>query len=290
MRKRQQAARTPYAGAPFERLDNHRTSFTRGIVEMGRGLQLGSLRRQAGRGFTLVELLVVVAIIAVLAALLLPVFSKAKSKARQTACLSNQRQLGWAFMMYLNDHDDTFPTGATKSELGAHPEDWIWWQVYPDTNGVPSMRDAGGSALAPYVGGYDSRLFRCPADSDALKREQLWKANPTEEQYTYSYSLNGFGMDGMASYISKDRTMFFLNKHSGIVRPSEKIMLAEEKGSVDNGDGTAVIDDGRWVPTGYPLTSRHAGKANVTFADGHVAAVHRDFADSTHPEHYDPSL
>ena len=48
-----------------------------------------------------------------------------------------------------------------------------------------------------------------------------------------------------------------------------------------------MIDDGRWVPTGYPLTSRHAGKANVTFADGHVELVHRSFADSDHPEHYD---
>src|SRR5687767_16034343 len=60
-------------------------------------------------GFTLIELLVVIAIIAILAAILFPVFAQARSKARQAMCLSNQKQLGTAFMMYVQDHDETFP-------------------------------------------------------------------------------------------------------------------------------------------------------------------------------------
>ncbi|MFP3905369.1 MAG: type II secretion system protein, partial [Armatimonadota bacterium] len=62
------------------------------------------------KGFTLIELLVVIAIIAILAAILFPVFARAQDKARQTACLSNQKQLGTALMMYANDYDNTLPS------------------------------------------------------------------------------------------------------------------------------------------------------------------------------------
>jgi len=61
------------------------------------------------RGFTLIELLVVIAIIAVLAAILFPVFAKAREKARQTSCLNNQRQIGTAVLMYAQDHDEMYP-------------------------------------------------------------------------------------------------------------------------------------------------------------------------------------
>ena len=65
-----------------------------------------STRRPA---FTLIELLVVIAIIAILAAILFPVFAQARESARQTACLSNQKQLGTGLMMYAQDYDETFP-------------------------------------------------------------------------------------------------------------------------------------------------------------------------------------
>ncbi|MCI0744315.1 MAG: type II secretion system GspH family protein [Verrucomicrobia subdivision 3 bacterium] len=238
----------------------------------------------------MIELLVVMAVIGILAALFLPAMVNAKAKASQAVCRSQLRQLGIAFLLHLSEHDDVFPTGAATSVKGAHPEDWIWWQVQPDASGTPMMRDGRGSALTPYLGNFNARYFRCPADKHALRREVAWKNNPSVEQYIYSYSLNAFSERGMASYISKDRSMMFLNTHSSIVNPAHKIMLAEEKGSPDDGPGSAVIDDGRWMPPGFPLTMRHFGKANVTFADGHVETVSRHFADSRHPQHYDPEL
>jgi prepilin-type processing-associated H-X9-DG protein len=79
---------------------------------------------------------------------------------------------------------------------------------------------------------------------------------------------------GMASYISRDRRLVMLNRITRVRNPAGKVMLAEEKGGQGDGPGEAVIDDGRWTPPGYPLTSRHGGRANVTFADGRVENVH----------------
>src|SRR5947208_16218835 len=79
--------------------------------------------RTQKRGFTLIELLVVIAIIAILAAILFPVFAQAREKARQTTCLSNLKQLGLGFRMYLQDYDDTFPGRACGVDsLTARPD------------------------------------------------------------------------------------------------------------------------------------------------------------------------
>src|SRR6187399_946348 len=67
------------------------------------------MRQARNSGFTLIELLVVIAIIAILAAILFPVFAQAREKARQTTCLSNNKQIGMATMMYLQDYDERFP-------------------------------------------------------------------------------------------------------------------------------------------------------------------------------------
>ena len=74
------------------------------------------------KGFTLIELLVVIAIIAILAAILFPVFAKVREKARQTACLSNEKQIGLGFMQYVQDYDETLPMGY--SSCGTNSTIW----------------------------------------------------------------------------------------------------------------------------------------------------------------------
>ena len=79
------------------------------------------------KGFTLIELLVVIAIIAILAAILFPVFAQAREKARQTSCLSNQKQIGLGIMQYVQDYDETYPyfqMNQAKLTGGVEPIAW----------------------------------------------------------------------------------------------------------------------------------------------------------------------
>ena len=84
-------------------------------------------------GFTLIELLVVIAIIAILAAILFPVFARAREKARQTTCASNEKQMALAMIQYANDYDDVYPSGAgyTNPGSGYVPLPGWSYQIYP---------------------------------------------------------------------------------------------------------------------------------------------------------------
>lgn len=103
------------------------------------------------RGFTLIELLVVIAILAILAAILFPVFARAREKARQTTCLSNLKQLGTALQMYVQDYDGmTPPHNDDDGSTG-----WRWFQF-------PIL-------LTPYTKNY--QILRCPSDQGWTRPE-----------------------------------------------------------------------------------------------------------------------
>ncbi|MCE5240188.1 DUF1559 domain-containing protein [bacterium] len=108
------------------------------------------------RGFTLIELLVVIAIIAILAAILFPVFARAREKARQTSCMSNLKQLGLAALAYGQDYDEMLPR-ADPGNAGLAPLGYGAWMT---TQTVGVWEPSGGS-LYPYV--RNAQLFVCPS-------------------------------------------------------------------------------------------------------------------------------
>ena len=115
----------------------------------------GWFLRAKNNGFTLIELLIIIAIIAILAALLLPVLARAKQKGGQAVCLSNLKQIGLAFTMYLNDHDNRFPDRRDlKSSLpgGYHP-----WTSWP-----PSDPRGGWAAVVLKDEGTSDNVWSCP--------------------------------------------------------------------------------------------------------------------------------
>jgi prepilin-type N-terminal cleavage/methylation domain-containing protein/prepilin-type processing-associated H-X9-DG protein len=114
--------------------------------------------------FTLMEMLIVVAIIAALAAVSLPVYNRVTQRSRSTACLSNLRQLGAALNLYLGEHNMTMPTMAAGRKDRAEE--------------IPVL----DNTLAPYAG--DPRLFACPADVGGL-------AARTGTSYYWNPALNG---------------------------------------------------------------------------------------------------
>lgn len=187
-------------------------------------------------GFTLVELLVVIGIIAILISILLPALGRVRDQANRTACMSNLRQVMIGFMMYAQQNKDKCPYGARLDNPGGVdlPADWVHWRQGINNEGLNS------SAIAPFVNSKGEglkALLRCP--SDRLQD----RITSSTGQYAYSYSMNMYFEPRPGFYPPEGGPPARL---SATKRAAEKILLAEEN--------EKTINDGFWAPGNYTAT------------------------------------
>ena len=196
------------------------------------------------KGFTLIELLVVIAIIAILAAILFPVFARAREKARQASCQSNLKQLALAILMYAQDYDECLPwhcVGWGRSSF------WI-------------------QGTYPYV--KNAQLSICPSYGRGIDSVQVWDGQQTV--WSTAYGGRSYGFNFELSGVKIGRAQF----------PAELIMLADSSVCPDPRNlgacGCCYIAPAprsgccaQNAPWGR-ISARHNDGANHAFLDGHV--------------------
>lgn len=211
------------------------------------------------RAFTLIEILVVIAIIGILSAILFPVLSRARENGRKTACLSNMKQLGLAFQQYTQDSRGKYPLASDYFAWNAGNGGWVAgkadkplaspsppFTITPDLAAKDEQAKPEQGALFPYI--KNAAVYVCPSDPDG-KEKRL------------SYSMNC----ALASLsVSRIRS------------PGDIVLLVDEQGPND-GYFFAVSDalagsevNGATTDSTDALTTRHNGGGNFLFTDGHA--------------------
>jgi prepilin-type N-terminal cleavage/methylation domain-containing protein/prepilin-type processing-associated H-X9-DG protein len=229
-------------------------------------------RRAAGRGFTLVELLVVIGIIALLIGILLPSLQKARAQAQQVACAANLREIHKACLMYAN----TFNNFCMPSTAGTgSSRDFRWWGI--NIIGAVYGLQRDGTSGSSQIAAVDriAELLKCPANDRRSEEGAL--TGTYQGSYTYNSNLGDWrAMDPAdASYASYKDWAYF--KKRSIVPQNVVVALDGPAGVWDTNDDRfanrgdlTTTNSGRPYPRGG---THHKGKANVLFQDGSVRLV-----------------
>jgi prepilin-type N-terminal cleavage/methylation domain-containing protein/prepilin-type processing-associated H-X9-DG protein len=217
------------------------------------------------RGFTLIELLVVIAIIAILAAILFPVFAKAREAARQSSCLSNTKQMGTGVMMYVQDNDETYPWMWQGGAGSAHVH-------VPVGETLTTNYDIWAELIYPYV--KNKQVFQCPS-------QKFTQAQMPYNTFPVAYNFNGNASGGPGSGTGQSM--------AAVQAPATTILLwdgwtmdawwyAEDQASMMSGLATwnpPSPAPQTWNKTYWDLVRRHNGGTNCGFADGHSKWVNK---------------
>lgn len=222
-----------------------------------------SKKKRHRQAFTLIELLIVVSIISILAAVLFPVFARARESARKTSCLSNLKQLGTAWLMYAQDYDEK--TAIAVYYHGTDEE--VAWDFTLDYSDVdwsdpdPTPKSSPG-VLDPYS--KSGQIHTCPSFYG-----EAWGRPHTGYAYNISY-IGGEGPYGGGPLLHESAILAAINDPAGTVLFTEggygnpvnahNYLRAPSKGS-----------------SAGKVHFRHNGAANVAYADGHVKSVMRKF-------------
>lgn len=193
------------------------------------------------RGFTLIELLVVIAIIAILAAILFPVFAKAREKARQSSCLSNLKQIGLAVMSYVQDYDEVLP---------------------PPFNDVVARR-RWHEMISPYM--KNDQIRFCPSHSGVNKA--------SIDASSYATNMNGHVFVQQSSGLNQKSLAVFTvpAQLACIIEANSWYCYFHPGGSVcGGGNDTTNLSSGANPAYDWSYFGRHNEGGNCLFMDGHV--------------------
>ncbi|MGV3721941.1 MAG: DUF1559 domain-containing protein [Actinomycetota bacterium] len=224
------------------------------------------MRPRHPRAFTLIELLVVIAIIAILAAILFPVFAKAREAARKISCTSNLKQVGNALMMYVGDYDDTYPNRRMADGANPSGTDTLSWRTI----------------IHPYM--KNTQILVCPSNPD---KNTLGRDNDFPTAFGISYGCNfnwGANSNTAANPLADIGKGVFGNQlstgvHMAMVESPAQTIAVMEMYRIPFVNFVVDFVGGSWtdpatgrVYTYYEdsLFTGHNGSSNYLFADGHV--------------------